>query len=253
MPTEARPAATVIIARDWEDEMQVCMLQRSASSEFLANAYVFPGGRVDAKDSSQILYKSSKLSPAQADKILKTDNSLSYFIAAIRESFEEAGILFADAPDTDLTSGSAYDALQADRLKLNTQEMSFEEFVLKYNLSLLTDHLYYFAHWITPLEVPKRYDTRFFVAKLPENQLVIHDNKEISDSIWISPKTALKQAQQGSIQLIFPTIKNLEKLCQFSNADELILYCQSNTDIPTIMPTIELTENGPVPVINIIN
>jgi 8-oxo-dGTP pyrophosphatase MutT (NUDIX family) len=254
MVTPAKPASTVIIVRDNNKTIQVCMLKRSAGSEFLAGAYVFPGGKVDTQDHDKLLYEKSTISDLEATQILNTSSDgLAYFLAAIRESFEEAGILFAKSNSLDLSSSSLIEDLKNDRTKLINGELKFVELVKKYDLILLTDYLYYFAHWITPIAVPKRYDTRFFVARVPANQIVVHDNKETTDSIWITPTDALEQASEGKIQLIFPTIKNLEALSQFSSSEELIEHCKTLTNIPTVMPEIQLTDQGLIPVIKTIS
>jgi recombination protein RecT len=220
--TEPLPASTVIVARDAGPDIEVFMLRRSARSSFMPDVYVFPGGRVDASDGS-----------SDAQTRVRGDCSPAgpaHIYAAARETFEEAGFLFA-------TSSVAPDALHAARIAMLAGTMTFDAVLASFDTSIDASAFTYFSRWITPVIEPKRFDARFFIARGPAEQLAQADTYETEDGRWISPRHALKQYAAGEFALVFPTIKHLERLADYSNVDALISFAKTKPII-TVMPDI---------------
>jgi 8-oxo-dGTP pyrophosphatase MutT (NUDIX family) len=236
MNTPIRPAATVILMRESLDGFEIFMVKRSTRSSF-GSLYVFPGGKIDAEDSSPAIYKHCEgLSDAQASSKLSLHaDGLAYWVACIRECFEEAGILLTNKHDDLLKDSSMLDEY---RQRLNSGDITFNDICLKHELRLRANNIVPCAHWITPEIEPKRFDTRFFIAKVHAEQLGAHDGFELTESLWISPSEALKKFHEGEMNMIMPTIKNLTKLDEFSSRDEVFNYFQQIEDggIPAILP-----------------
>lgn len=208
-----RPAATVILVRDGTEGLEVFMVVRHHAIDFAAGALVFPGGRVEEDDHA-----------LAAELNLPPDPLLPFRIAAIRETFEECGVLLARSRDSAGLIGP--DRLRAvderHRAALNAGTISFASVLEHETLVPAPDLLVNFAHWITPAQQPKRYDTQFFLAAAPQAQLAAHDGHEAVDSIWISPAHALKETEAGRYKLVFATAKNLEKLARSACAAQAI-------------------------------
>ncbi|MDG2061729.1 MAG: NUDIX hydrolase [SAR86 cluster bacterium] len=248
--SEPKPAATVILARDASDEgIEVFLMERASSTNF-GGAYVFPGGKVDFDDSvdgvDEIIHG---LTDQEASKILGLESGgLSYWVACIRECFEEAGILLAY--DTNHNNLNFKDQDLKERFinyrdRLNKRESVLKEMCKKEQITLSADRLAYVSHWVTPKIEKKRYTTRFFIAQAPQNQEAVHDGKESINSLWIKPEDALKRWKERKILLIMPTIKSLEMICGFNSTQEL-LENKQNLD-PGYITTIEpkfFMENG---------
>tara|TARA_B100000886_G_C20345924_1_gene458697 strand:+ start:32 stop:823 length:792 start_codon:yes stop_codon:yes gene_type:complete len=242
------PAATILVLRDSQEGIEVLMVKRSKKPPF-ENLYVFPGGKIDEDD----LQKEWKLysdmhNDFSASEILGlNENGLSYWIACIRESFEEVGILLAKRK-----SGEKLDLLGQDknnfdkyRMDLINNEISFLEICKREELILTTKNIAPLSHWITPDFEIKRFDTRFFIAYLPENQSVQHDGMELTHSLWINPNDAIKKAMKGEMQMIIPTTENLKLCSNYYSAREM-LENQKNlakNDIKPILPKF-YKENG---------
>jgi len=212
----SRPASTILLLRDGagvdgksRDEVEVFMMVRHHQIEFNSGALVFPGGSVDAGD-KEIVARSDLYSGGEA----LSEAERGFRIAAIRETFEESGILLARSKD----SGAPVDARRAGeiadahRVALNEHKISFLSILADNGLQLALDTLVPYAHWITPEGMPKRFDTWFFLAAAPPEQLGAHDGKESTDSIWVSPREALEGGESGRFKLPFPTTRNLIKL-----------------------------------------
>lgn len=237
------PAATVTLVRDSDDGLEVLMLQRNFQSGFMPGIYVFPGGALDESDYSQEARALCiGLDDSTASGILKVERGgLAYWIAAIRESFEEAGILLAcDAHGdmVDLTDPAALERFRACRDALNGGERQFSALVAAENLRLAADRLVYFSHWITPLGAPRRYDTRFFIARAPEAQDALHDDLETIGHRWVRPPAALAAHARGQFSLRTPTLRTLELFGQFRAADELIAAMRGRIEVQTLLPRI---------------
>ena len=241
-PTVPQAAATVLLVRDSKDEgIEVFLVERASKANF-GGAFVFPGGKVDPEDG---LDNMEEITTGSSDQYLsnilgKEKGGLAYWVACIRECFEEAGILIAFRED-----GSTFDPSDSDerqrfmeyRNRLNAGEAVLEEMCKNEKLTLATERLAYLAHWITPKIEKRRYTTRFFVAIAPQGQEGLHDGSESVNSLWIKPEDALQQQKDGKLLLIMPTIKNLESICGYSNVESL-LEDKSSID-PSTIPTIE--------------
>ncbi len=257
-PVAARDAATIMLVRDCESEagpaLEVCMLQRHLNSDFVGGAYVFPGGKVDDEDRTPAAEEACALrSDAEASAMLGVESGgLAFWVAALRECFEEAGVLLAyqDAgvirEDTlvDVHDAGTRRRLAALRVALNAGEVRFLDACRGEGLRLATDRVHYFSHWITPEPAPKRYDTRFFVAALPPGQVPIHDDLETVDTVWVRPDDALARAKAGEFDLIFPTMKNLEAISRFATSDELLAAAAAVERVPTVLPRVVVDERG---------
>lgn len=242
MPNEMiTPAATVLVIRDSKDGIEVFLVERSNRPPF-GNLYVFPGGKIDKSDGDpRALSLCRSISDYDASALLGIKKrGLSYWVACVRECFEEVGILLAEKKDRsklDLDGNEKY-KYQQYRKDLLDGKISFYDICAKEGLELLTENIAPFSHWITPALELKRFDTRFFIACLPDNQTGIHDGNELVNSLWISPKEALKKAYAGEMNMIMPTIKNLEQCIGFNTTNELLLHQKNltNEDIPPILP-----------------
>ncbi len=195
------------------------MVQRHARSAFGA-AHAFPGGVLDDADAEVHDYCTGR-SAADANRILDVaSGGLDFYVAAIRELFEETGILLAKSarPVSDLAFA---------RECLNNETQSWPEFVRGNDACMLCDQLHYFSHWITPEHLSKRYTTRFFVAELPEGQIAHHDDRELTNSAWISATDALQAGKDGSMTLHYPTRKTLESIAGHQSLDELVGWARA--------------------------
>jgi 8-oxo-dGTP pyrophosphatase MutT (NUDIX family) len=238
-----RDAATVMLVRDGEAGMEVFMLRRNLNSDFVGGAYVFPGGAVDPADRAADLgpYCAGRTDP-EASALLSLDSGgLAYWVAAVRECFEEAGVLLAYDP-----AGSVLSLAEAEvgerfvrhRAALNDGKASLVEVCAAEGLVLAADRIHYFSHWITPVGPPRRYDTRFFVAQAPAEQHPLEDNREAIASLWVRPPDALERHQRGELDLILPTIRNLEAIGRFSSSAELLAAAAAIESVPTILPRL---------------
>jgi 8-oxo-dGTP pyrophosphatase MutT (NUDIX family) len=256
MPVVARDAATIMLVRDTPSggapSLEVCMVRRHLNSDFVGGAYVFPGGKVDDADRSP---KAEDVcvgrTDAEASATLGiSSGGLAFWIAALRECFEEAGVLLAYGEgDTsrrhlDLADGERHGRLQAMRAAVNAGTVAFVDACVHESVRLAIDRVHYFSHWITPEPAPKRYDTRFFVAALPPDQHPVHDDYETVDTVWVRPHDALARARAGEFDLIFPTMKNLEALGRAATTAELLTATAALKAVPTVLPRVVTDERG---------
>ena len=220
-------------------------MKRSGFGHF-GGLHVFPGGKVDSIDEAA-RWQSLTTGPndAEASQTLGlTMGGLAYWIACIRECFEEAGVLLARNHDDQLlplNNPVRRKRFEDWRSRLNESEPGALELMCTQEfLRLATDHLAYLSHWITPLGQPARFDTRFFVARAPSEQEALHDGHETVDSEWIRPEVALDRFREGQLNLISPTSSNLEAIAGYNSAAE-ILAAKRAVDpatIPTIRPRL---------------
>lgn len=202
-------AATVMLLRDGDDGMEVFMVVRHHESDVHAGALVFPGGRIDPEDDD--LAVDDSVFPAQAGVDVAMAALL---VGAIRETFEECGVLLARARGEEaLVSAARLSDIEAKhRAAMVRGERTFGGILAAENLVLAPDTMVHFANWITPERRPKRFDTHFFLAAAPFDQVALHDGVEAVESVWIAPGTALERAKAGTYDLRFPTEMNLQKL-----------------------------------------
>jgi 8-oxo-dGTP pyrophosphatase MutT (NUDIX family) len=208
-PAPAWLASTVLLLRDGMEGLEVFMVVRNDAIVFASGALVFPGGRVDEADHA--LAARPERCPLLAGV---REAALVTRVAAIRETFEECGILLARPAGSDrLVSAEQLDGIALrHRVRLAAGEVTLAEVVDAEDLVLATDLLVAFAHWITPAVRPKRFDTHFFLAAAPADQVGAHDGHESVDSVWISPAKALAEVAVGTYKMMFPTHRNLVKL-----------------------------------------
>jgi 8-oxo-dGTP pyrophosphatase MutT (NUDIX family) len=257
MPVPLRDAATVMLVRDAVDDagrpaVEVCMLKRNLASEFVAGAYVFPGGSLDPEDRGDAADELCRgLDDATASELLGVGSGgLAFWVAALRECFEEAGVLLAQprgsadgAALLDTTDPAVRARFEAHRLDINEGRTGLLEVCRAEDLVLAADTVHFVSHWITPELAPRRYDTRFFVSTAPPGQVAHHDDGETIATIWVRPNDALTRFDAGEIALLPPTVDNLMKLGLHSSTEEVIAWARQVTDVPTILPVV-LFEDG---------
>ena len=234
----ARPAATIVLMRDGAEGLEVFMVVRHHAIDFASGALVFPGGRVDENDFS--LAGNPDLCPNPAG--IETE-AMAFRIAAIRETFEECGVLFARPSHTSaLIDGTALRTVaRRHRAPLAEGRISFDTVLKDNDLLPATDLLTHFAHWITPSNQPKRYDTQFFLAEAPAEHLAVHDGSESVDSLWVTPRRALDDTTSGRFKLVFATQLNLTKLALYRTAHEAIAAARKSV-IVTVLPEVSRVE-----------
>ena len=242
-PVVPRPAATITIVRDLTDGFEVLMMQRNLNSGFMAGAYVFPGGGIDDEDRDPALYALCMgVDDAEASRRLGVErDGLAYWVGAIRECFEEAGLLLCydrTGRPLGLDDPALASRFAAHRDALNAGALSFVEFCRIEDLRLASDRLTYFSHWITPVGAPRRYDTRFFAAVAPVGQEPLHDAKELIDTVWVRPQEALQRHRDGTLSLRTPTIATLRQLGASANSDALMQALGAQKDIRAVLPVI---------------
>lgn len=237
-------AATVMLVRDGAPGLEVFMLRRNLNSDFVGGAYVFPGGAVDEADRSADLGAwCDGRSDAEASDCLGLDaGGLAFWVAAVREAFEEAGVLLARdrsgatvrlAPDEATARRFADHRRAVDRGERSLVEVCRDE-----DLVLDLSGMHLFSHWITPVGAPRRYDTRFFVAAAPEGQTPVHDDRETVANCWVHPADALDEHRAGRFEMIFPTIRTLEALAGYATAAEVLAAAAARGPVPAVLPRI---------------
>ena len=245
----ARPAATLILVRDASAGMEVFMIRRTQSAVFMGGAHVFPGGGVDASDASaELAAHCEGLEDVEASRLLGVERGgLAYWTAALRECFEEAGLLLAHDADgcyADLNDTRHTQAFEQWRESVRAGRATLADLCREHHLRLAAGRLAYYSHWITQPGRARRYDTRFFVAEAPAAQTASHDNSEAVDHVWIQPAAALERHRRGEMHLVFPTIKTLESIAQFDSAAALMQFARSPLKMPTMAPRTASSREG---------
>jgi len=230
-----RPAATVVLMREAAQGPEVMMLQRTQGAAFLAGAYVFPGGALDAADGdARTLARVTGLSDAEASRLLGLPaGGLAYWVAAMRECFEEAGILLAHDERGQAVSPARVEQLARFRAPLNAGELAFAQFLESERLTLPASELAYIGHWITAPGRPRRFDTRFFVAASPQGQIGSHDASETIHHLWIRPQDALARGERGGMELVFATKHTLAELAQCEHPRRAVAYARAKPEVET--------------------
>jgi glyoxylase-like metal-dependent hydrolase (beta-lactamase superfamily II)/8-oxo-dGTP pyrophosphatase MutT (NUDIX family) len=223
-----RAAATLVLLRDGGCGPETFLLQRTQSAAFLGGAHVFPGGAVDQLDSdARVLSRVVGISDAHASARLGVESGgLAYWVAALRECFEEAGILLAEGEDGRELDPARAAALARYRAPLHAGELAFHAFLEQERLVLRGTALTYCGHWITAPGRARRFDTRFFLALAPAYQPGVHDGTELVDSAWLRPSEALEREASGAMQLVFATRSTLADLQRFAHAHQAIEHAR---------------------------
>ena len=252
------PAATVVLMREGAAGPEVLLLRRNRATGFVPGAYVFPGGRVDAADGEDALAECwDGLTRGGAGGRLglgpdADPPAIAYYGAAVREAVEETGLLpgvvvgsvggggaEGGAEGGKLSGKAVRDAREA----LLGEGVPFARVLRRLGARLDGAAVEYIAHWVTPVVEPRRYDTRFFAARVPRGAAVVYDEREMTDAVWLTPRAALARHRDGRLPMIFPTIRTLEDLCDFGTVEELMAYYRSRV-ITRVQPEIVRTATG---------
>ncbi|SRR6266699_716005 len=248
MAVQPRLASAVMLLRDMTpgQGIEVFMVRRVIQSDFAPDVFVFPGGSVSADDraAEQAEQVFTPVAPGKADPEGRTILGSGIRAAAIRELFEEAGVLLAYRGEQVLAIGEE-DIARFDNYRqvFNQRNGSLIEMARAENLRLATDRLGYFAHWITPEGMPKRFDTHFFITTAPAEQQAAHDRLETSEGIWISPAEALASSERGEFPLVFATIHQLRELAAFHSVQQA-LESTTMQHVATHIPILEQRAGG---------
>lgn len=235
MIVKPKDASTVILLREGtgpgeDGAFEVLMVRRHPDNAFVPDSYVFPGGALDESDCSRDVDGfchglDRRKAESILDEVTAPDRALGAWVAAIRETFEEVGILLtynSEEQLIDFRSPETARRFSSYRQALADGSKSFLEIISEENLILATDSLHYFSHWITPWFLPIRYDVRFFVARAPEHQEPLHDGFELTDNVWMTPKAILADNRLRRFDMVEPTLITIRELARFRNIDEVI-------------------------------
>ena len=248
-----KPAATVLLVRDADaGGVEVFMLRRTFNAAFASGMFVFPGGKVDDVDGvDEIAELCDGLTDAHASSLLGIANGgLAYWVACIRECFEEAGVLLARHETTGdvvrFDDDATAQRFEVERENIHDGSVALLDLCKREGLRLTTDDIHYVSHWITPMGEKRRFDTRFFIARAPQAQEPLHDDGETIESFWISPQEAIERAHERDLMLMPPTKANIEFLLPYKTADE-VLAAAAQVGMPqTILPKLKIDADGRV-------
>ncbi|MBB4633266.1 NUDIX hydrolase [Sphingosinicella soli] len=230
--SEAMPAATLILLRDASGTPEIFMQTRAQTMGFAAGMIAFPGGKVDAHDME---LAASRFVTGRHDLDLE---EIAARVAAVRESFEEAGVLLTHGPD--IAPRAFIEAQPA----IASRALAFSDFLARHDHHIDLDVLVPFARWVPPPGLHgKRYDTRFYIARLPEGANAGHDGNEATTSWWITPAEAIARVDRNECEVMFPTRRNLERLAQHASIDALLAHAME-TPIITVQPEVRMCDDG---------
>ncbi|MEJ6514976.1 MAG: hypothetical protein QNL97_02190 [Pseudomonadales bacterium] len=238
---QVRPAATVIIVRDAKPQFEIFMLRRTNQAAFAGGMYVFPGGRVDDHDHAED-YDHHHGAPSTQQALQRQalgPDWRAFWIAGIRETFEESGFLLAYQSSGQLFEFSDENRQRFSlyRQQLHDGEISLRKICEQESLTLAIDLIHFYNRWITPEGRPRRFDTRFFITRTPGVQTGLHDGTETVDSCWISPTEAIRLNDKEEFGLMRVTRHQLETFAKYETADEYIAMAETNAHFPTTNPS----------------
>jgi 8-oxo-dGTP pyrophosphatase MutT (NUDIX family) len=234
-----RPAATVLTLRDAPNGYEILMLRRNVRSEFMGGAFVFPGGAVDDEDADALVY--GLKDDVASQRLGLERGGLAFYVASLRELFEEAGLLSVcdhEGQERRFTSPEELARLASYRRSLNGAEITLAGVLRREDVCLDARGMAYLAHWITPVGMARRYDTRFFVVLAPQGQPATHDANETVADRWLRPSDALVAQQRGEFDMVPPTIKNLEAIAHFSTSREVLDFARALGPITAVQPRL---------------
>jgi len=255
-PTDA---ATVMLLRPCRNaavkDIEVLMVLRNRRSRFVPGYHVYPGGILDPEDFEPGIERFCRgIERKEASEILpnmsRPEKALGAWVAGIRETFEEVGMLIAirkDGSPVTIRTEQERKRFCDYRRALNKGEMKFHQMLEKEDLLLPLDRLHYFSHWITPEPLPLRYDVRFFVTEAPEAQAVIHDGVELTEHLWLTPSRALEEYEKGKMGMVLPQIMTLEDISRFRTVEEAIASATARR-VPANLTKIKRINNEDVEV-----
>lgn len=241
-----------MLIRDVDDGFEVFMLQRTHNAAFAGGMYVFPGGRVDATDGVEALEPlCDGLDDKQASALLQIpQGGLAYWVAAIRECFEEAGVLLARDTKTNqvisFDDDVVSDRFERARGEIHDSSLNVIDLCRRESLQLSTGSIHYVSHWITPVGESRRFDTRFFVADAPESQEPLHDSQETIASLWIKPQDALDKLARGELAMFPPTSENLKFLADHKTSAGVMAAARKVLNPVAILPRLRTNTDGKV-------
>ncbi|MCP1335305.1 NUDIX hydrolase [Futiania mangrovi] len=228
-----KPASSILLVRDGDNGFEVFMVRRHHQIDFASGAMVFPGGKVDAADADP------RLRDLCAGAEGLSDADLGFRVSAVREAFEETGVLLATENGEEIGAERATALKDAYAAAMERGETTMAEMATREGLCLRLDRLVPFAHWITPAIMAKRFDTPFFIAEAPHAQVegAGHDGREAVDSVWIAPADAIAKADAGEVTMVFATRRNLEKLARAHSVEEALSNARNDPPM-TINPRV---------------
>lgn len=239
-PSEPKLSATILLIREGLSAPEVLMVKRHYQIDFAAGALVFPGGKAAPSDTDPgwDAYTDGDYGPVQQDAR----------IAAIREAYEESGIVLARhrsarGPGAPLVGPDIADKLSPYRAASDRGEVHFLDLIREHDLTLALDRLVHFGHWITPVMMPKRFDTHFYIAPAPSGQIAAHDGRETTDAVWLTASDALEKEKAGRATIIFPTRMNLVKLARATSLQDAEARFR-NQAVVTVLPRPDRTDTG---------
>jgi glyoxylase-like metal-dependent hydrolase (beta-lactamase superfamily II)/8-oxo-dGTP pyrophosphatase MutT (NUDIX family) len=243
-----RQAATLVVMRDSPAGLEVLLLRRAERGDHSSGAWVFPGGVLDARDRDGHPHCGALDDTAASRLLGVSDGALDYYVAALRECFEEAGLLLAYRPDGSLVrlDDDHGQAMRAWRSRLHAGEVSMAQFCTHFGLTLATDRIAYYTRWVTPAIRAKRWDTRFFFAEAPQAQESVHDEVELVEQLWLTPAEAIRRGD--ALKLLGPTRVTLETLARFERAQQMLDHARETRSVALPAPRIADGPHGMMPV-----
>jgi 8-oxo-dGTP pyrophosphatase MutT (NUDIX family) len=240
----ALPASTILLLRDGPENLEVFMVERHHKIDFAEGALVFPGGKTEASDGDPALLPYCRPHTDTPD-LEFAPAELAVRVGAIRETFEECGVLLARPKGSDsIVDAHRLASIAKDhREALHENTLTMLEFVEREELELAFDLLVPFAHWVTPEFMPKRFDTHFFLVDAPTDHLAVHDGSESVDSLWTTIPGALDLEESGRRTIIFPTLENIRKLGRSGSVSEA-LHSARNERVVTVLPRLTKDPDG---------
>lgn len=245
-----RPAATVMLLRDRPGRgIEVCMLRRNLKSDFVGGAYVFPGGGVDPEDGEPDVFPFclGRDDLGASAELGLPRNGLAFWVAAVRETLEESGLLLAVHPDgsaVDFADPAVARRFLDHRRAVDSAERRLIEVCAQEDLRLTLGQMYYVDRWITPPGSPRRYDTRFFLAAAPEGQQAVQDDREVISAEWVDPAEAIDRHESGGFAMLPPTVASLRRLREYATTAEALRGAADVHEVRTVAPRIVSDADG---------
>lgn len=238
----ALASATIVLVREGEADPEILMVRRRAGDAF-GDSYAFPGGVVDDNEFEAHAFCQGRTTKGADAELGVEDGGLNYYSAAVRELFEETGILLA----RDARGNWAFaDELESESLlrdlrsQLDSGDLPWAELLRTHELGIACDALRYFSFWETPVRLPKRWAARFFLAQVPPDQDAEHDGNELTDSCWMTAMEVLSRGEKGGMKLPFPTVVNLRNIAEHRTVDALLTWAgiRATEGVDKIRPVI---------------